>query len=413
MKHTRIQRYLPALLAAILTLTLFSGCSSAPTSPDAGKMVAYIDETGLMLRRLDGEESVQLAKGTRLAAPVFSGDGKYVYFKNTSDMFSVSTDGGRAMLAAADAVYLREWNGKALFLSRTTGVTAYDPTANTSETVIAQPETGNIGAMSLSPDGTRAVYSVEMIDAGVQRLMSVCVTVPGAAEPDIYPASMFPSARSVTPLAWSPDGRVCYLGIGDSDGAFIALYAFSVFDGSLSNLSGRVPLIPTASEIHVSDDGSVLVAAAYKVAADAFESLLVVDLKAGSFSYQTAGYAPIVGTTVSADGRLIAYGLGETLETAYGVYVNNGEKTLRICSDTDGVNVCYPTFSGDGQTLYFLDFSGETPALCRGKSNTAGYTPLLDGITVPDGTYRKTMRDCIAIYDPAPVTAPAAKTTAE
>ena len=393
------KRMKPAALLVALVL-LLSACSlgGGETPRGAGSLAAYVGAEGLMLYRFDTGESELLFGGGRLSAPAFSPDGRYVYYKNGSDVFCTPLDGGRNMLAAINADYLGDYDGRAAFLSRENGVTLFDPATGAAERLIAQPENGFIGAVAFSPDRSRAVYSVCVTDAGRTRLVSMCVTVPGTDTPDVYPAAQFPSGSVPRPVAWSPDGSACYLAVGAPDDETLRLYTFSVLDGVLSDLNGRTPEIIAAGETHVSGDGRFLLACAYQSSADEYESLLRLNLETGSYTYLPGGYAPLLGVAVSYDGSMAAYGLGETETASQGVFVYANNKTLLINGGA-GTSCVYPSFFNDGLELYFLDVGGETAALCRALSNSSGAERLFDGIAAPDGVYLKTLRDAFCIYD--------------
>ena len=167
------------LMAAVL---LLSGCGwTARPANGAGSMAACIDAEGLTLCRLDDGSAERLVSGRHLSSPAFSPDGRCLYYKNSSDVFCVSLNGGRPLLAAANADYVGDYDGRAVFLSQTDGVTLYDPASHASEQMIPQPETGFIGTVSFSPDRLRTVYTICEADAGQTRLVSVCITVPGAS----------------------------------------------------------------------------------------------------------------------------------------------------------------------------------------------------------------------------------------
>ncbi len=384
--------------AILLLLTASAGCTPEELPRDAGCMAAYIGEDGLMLYRFDDGSQTLLHRGRYLASPVFSADGGFVWFRGGSDSFCAPLDGSRVLLAAKNAEYVCADGHAALFCSPTEGVTRFDPVTGESTTVIAQPETGYIGAVSFSPDRSRAVHTVCEDDIGRTQLLSLCVTVPGSSEPDAYAATVFARNAAVEPVAWTPDGSTCVLAITESGSETSGLMLFSVIDGALSGISGRVPQVSADGELWISADGETLIASAYRSSSDLFESIFVLDLSARTYSYQSGGYAPMIGNAVSADGKVAAYSLGESETTAYGIFVNSNGKTLLICGG-EGTSYVYPSFFADGQELYFLDtFDGEI-ALCRAYANSSGASELFAGIAEPDGVYCKTLRDTFCLYD--------------
>ena len=385
------------VLAAVL-LALTAGCAAEELPRDAGCMAAYIGEDGLMLYRFDDDSHTLLHQGRYLAEPVFSPEGGYVYFRGGSDTFCAPLDGSRVLLAAKNAEYVCSDGEAAIFRSLTEGVTRFDPVNGESTALIAQPETGYIGAVSVSPDRSRAVYTVCADDIGRTQLLSICVTVPGASDPDEYAASMFARNAAVEPVAWTPDGSTCVLAVTESSSETRSLMLFSVMDGALSDFSGRIPQITANGELSISADGNTLIAPTFRSSSDLFESLFVLDLTDRTYSYLSGGYAPMLGCAISADGDVAAYSLGESDTTAYGIFVNSNGKTLLICGG-DGTSYVCPSFFADGQELYFLDtFEGKI-ALCRAYANSSGASELFAGIVEPDGVYCKTLRDTFSLYD--------------
>jgi hypothetical protein len=194
-KHQLLQRFcrlfLPIIVLPALLLGM-AGCTPEELPRDAGSMVAYLSKEGLMLYRFDDQTSTLLHKGRYLSAPQFSETGSYIYFRMGSDMFCAPTDGSRAVLAAKNAEFLCTEGEAGLFLSPTEGVTRFDPVSGESTVLIAPPEDGYISAVSFSPDGSRAVYTVCKDDVGRTVPLALCVTVPGSAAPDDYPIDELP-----------------------------------------------------------------------------------------------------------------------------------------------------------------------------------------------------------------------------
>ena len=389
------------LTAAIL---LFSACGlTARPASGAGSMAACIDAEGLTLCRLDDGSTVRLVSGRHLSSPVFSPDGRCLYYKNSSDVFCLSLNGGRPLLAAANAVFVGDYDGRAAFLSQTNGVTLYDPVSHTSEQMIPQPETGFIGTVSFSPDRLRTVYTICETDAGQTRLISVCITVPGASEPDVYPASQYPAGTTLRALAWAPESSICYMAACASDAKTLKLYALSPVDGVMTPVGVS---IPAAAEISVSGDGRILLTSGYASDADLYESLLQVDLSTGKSAYLPGGYAPLAGLAASWDGSAAAYALNGSEPAMQGVFIRTNEagssdstgKSARTLLISGGL-CAYPVFSRDGQTLYFLDTAGETVSLCRAPANSAGKETLFTGLAAPDGVFCPTGRATFCLYD--------------
>ena len=399
MNRTIRLRALCLLTAVIL---LFSACGfSAGSSSGAGSMAACIDAEGLMLCRLDDGSAERLVSGRHLSSPVFSPNGRCLYYKNSSDVFCVSLNGGRPLLAAANADYAGDYDGRAVFLSQTNGVTLYDPAGHTSEQLIPQPETGFIGTVSFSPDRLRTIYTICENDAGQTRLVSVCITVPGASEPDVYPASQYPAGAVPRAVAWSPESSVCYMAVGASDAKTLKLYALSPVDGVMTPVGAS---IPASAEVSISGDGHILLSSGYAADADQYESLLRIDLSAGKAAYLPGGYAPLAGLAASWDGSAAAYALNGSAPTAQGIFVrtndssDSAEKSAKTLLISSGLCAC-PVFSHDGQTLYFLDTAGETVSLCRSPANSAGKETLFTGIAAPDGVFCQSSRATFCLYD--------------
>lgn len=389
------------LMAAVL---LLSGCGwTARPANGAGSMAACIDAEGLTLCRLDDGSAERLISGRHLSSPVFSPDGRCLYYKNSSDVFCVSLNGGRPLLAAANADYVGDYDGRAVFLSQTDGVTLYDPASHASEQMIPQPETGFIGTVSFSPDRLRTVYTICETDAGQTRLVSVCITVPGASEPDVYPASQYPAGVTLRALAWAPESSVCYMAAGASGAETLKLYALSPVDGVMTPVGAS---IPASAEVSISGDGHILLSSGYASDADRYESLLQVDLSTGKPTYLPGGYAPLAGLAASWDGSAAAYALNGSEPATQGIFIRTNEvnssdstgKSAKTLLISGGLCAC-PVFSRDGQTLYFLDTAGETFSLCRAPANSAGKETLFTGIAAPDGVFCQTSRAAFCLYD--------------
>ncbi len=394
MQFNHVRRVAAAVLALAL---LLSACSLGASTPrGAGSLVAWIGEDGLMLYRMDDGTSELLVAGSHLSAPVFSADGRYLYYRNSCDVFCQPLAGGRPLLAAVNAEYVGEADGCAVFRSQTAGVTRYDPVQGTSSVLIEQPTDGVIGDVTFSPDRKRTVYTVCATDVGRTELVSVCVTVPGAAEPDVYPASQYPAGALLYALAWSPDGSVCYMAVGAAGSETQRLYLFSPMDGSMVPLSaGRTSMLLAAADTGCSANGAVLLTEGYASENDLYESPLQVDLTAAKAAYLPGGYAPTLGLAISGDGAAVAWALDAGDVTEAGLFVRTMEKTLSICTGT----FCCPVFSGDGQTLWFLETTEDAVDFCRSPANSAGKETLFTGVLRPDGVERKTLRDCFCIYD--------------
>ncbi|MBR5519710.1 MAG: hypothetical protein IKU55_03230 [Clostridia bacterium] len=385
------------LLMAVAVMLFAAGCTPEAVPRDAGSMAAYIGEDGLMLYRFDDQSNTLLHRGRYLSAPAFAKSGQYVYFRGGSDMFCVALDGSRAVLAAKNAKFVCVDGEAGVFFSPTEGVTRYDPISGETSVVIAQPEVGYIGSVMFSPDGSRAVYTVCNDDIGQTSLLALCVSVPGASEPDSY-TSVVDHNTIPTPVAWTPDGSTCVLALSRTGSDTLSLMQFSIIDGTLSDFSGRTPQISANGELWISADGQTLIASAYRSTSDMFESLFVLDLAKHTYSYLPGGYAPMIGNTISIDGKTAAYSLGESETTAYGIFVCANDKTLLICGG-EGTSYVYPTFFADGRELYFFNTAGDQISVCRAYANSSGARELVAGIAEPDGVYCKTLRDTLCIYD--------------
>lgn len=394
--HFNHFRHTAAAVLAV-ALLLLSACSFGETAPrGAGSLVAWIGEDGLMLYRMDDGTSELLVAGSHLSAPVFSEDGRYLYYRNSCDIFCQPLSGGRPLLAAVNAVYVGEYDGCAVFRSQTAGVTCYDPEQNVSTVLIEQPVDGVIGDVTFSPDRKRTVYTVCATDVGRTELISVCVTIPGASEPDVYPASQYPAGTLMHALAWSPDGSVCYMAVAAPNSDTLRLYLFSPMDGSMVPLSsGRTSMMLASADTGCSADGQVLLTEGYASENDLYESPLQIDLTAAKASYLPGGYAPTLGLAISGDGAAVAWALDRGDVTEAGLFVRTLEKTLSICAGT----FCCPVFSGDGQTLWFLETTEDAIDFCRSPANSAGKETLFTGILKADGVERKTLRESFCIYD--------------
>lgn len=390
------------LAAAALAILFCQSCGQNKKALyDGGHKVAFVSDNGIGLYDFKSGNITYPVEGKNIHKPLFSPDGRYLFYKQSSDLFCVDLSTSKISLAAADANPVCFKDGLLICASRTNGITRYNPKSGENGLLVKPAEAGYISDVLPSPDKSRMLYTTCIEDVGRIITLSYNVTIPGSDDSDIfYPAELTGDVGKLAiPLCWLPDGGSILVKYGYSISSKMQVMVFPVIEGSASLLKGKTLTVSAGAVFRVSADGKRAVIPAYRTADDEFETISLIDLEAKNFSYIPSGYTGISGLDISADASMVAYASGEHPEdsTASGIYIYSNSVTLKICGG-DGISYICPVFSPDSKELYFIGLSGNKNYFYSALTNTAGCKRLFGGIAAPDGVYSKSWCDMFAVY---------------
>jgi eukaryotic-like serine/threonine-protein kinase len=130
-------------------------------SPD-GSQLAFVTNDGLYVRRIDGEESRLVQRGTAIVEPLFSRDGTSIVYNSNDALFRTAITGGTPVRLTTGARPLGlSWDGDDLVFSREAqGIVRLRAGAGAAEILIpvAAPQVA-YGAQVL-PGGTHVLYAL-------------------------------------------------------------------------------------------------------------------------------------------------------------------------------------------------------------------------------------------------------------
>ncbi len=391
------RRIAKPILCLLLTV-LLAGCGLPAVKKEKKVFsVAYVAEQGLSLFR-EGEQPVLLREGKNFARLCFSGDGQYIFFNESSDLFCYSLAEGKRKLAAKNAKAVCFDQKGRLIAYSPAEATAYDPATGESEVLYTPPEGVQLAGYLPSPDETRAAYSLFREDAGQKIPLGFFVTIPGSEEVLQFTAEEISGKRLYlpVPLAWATDGSGLLVAAGPGNGGRASLYTVPITDGAPVPLSKKYDLLIDgidAVDVHLGGGQALL--PVLKNEGDEFYSLLQIDLFSFSFSLLYTSTSVLTGLDISRDGEMAAY----TAEGS-GLFTLWSGKTAQIAGAAAGQTFHAPRFSKDRQQIYFLSQKESSVEFCVAAANSAGFEPLFSGILPPKTALGQRFSDMFAVYEP-------------
>lgn len=391
-----------ALVAVMLAMLFCQSCGGEKDLYAGGDNAAFVSDSGIGLYDFKSKNITHPVTGKNIHRLVFSPDGKYLFYKQSSDLFCLDLSTSISSLAAANASPVCFKDGLLICASETNGITRYNPQSGESGLLVKPAEVGKISDVLLSPDKSRMLYTVCSEDVGRIITLSYSITIPGSNDSDIfYPAALTDDVgKLAVPVCWLPDGGAILVKYGYSGSSKAGVMTFPVIEGATSLLKGKTLTVSADAIFRISADSKHAAVEAFRASDDEFETIALIDLEAKNFSYIPSGSNGVSGLDISADASMIAYASGKHSQglATPGIYIYSSNVTLKICGG-DGISYICPIFSENSRELYFIGISTGKAYFYSALTNTAGCNRLFGGIAEPDGVYAKSWYDMFAVYN--------------